>query len=95
MSLSYLGICLLFSLLHLSVGTYSSNDDKFSLHFAYITTKTGDFVASGGIPIVDMALKMINERDDILQNYTLNYTDVLDSGVSELGLVIEKLRIYT
>ena len=76
--------CLFYSLLHLSVGTHSSNDGKFPLHFAYITTKTGDFVASGGIPIVDMALQIINERDDILQNYTLNYTDILDSGVSVL-----------
>ena len=79
----YLVIWLLCSLLRLSVGTHSSNEDKLSLHFGYITTKTGDFIASGGIPIVDMALKMINERDDILQNYTLNYTDILDSGVSD------------
>ena len=77
--LSYLVIC---SLLHLSVGTNSSNEDKIPLHFAYITTKTGDFLASGGIPIVDWSLEMINERDDILQNYTLNYTDILDSKVS-------------
>ena len=77
--LSYLVI---YSLLHLSVGTHSSNEDKIPLHFAYITTKTGDFLASGGIPIVDWSLEMINERDDILQNYTLNYTDILDSKVS-------------
>ena len=94
MLLSYLVICLLCSLLHLSVGAHRNNEDKSPLHFAYITTKTGDFIASGSIPIVDMALEMINERDDILQNYTLNYTDVLDSGVSELGLVIENLHIY-
>ena len=80
--LSYLVICLLWPLLHLSVGTPSSNEDKIPLHFAYITTKTGGFVASGGIPIVDWSLEMINERDDILQNYTLNYTDILDSKVS-------------
>ena len=76
--------CLFCSLFYLSVGTHSRNDGKFPLHFAYITTKTGDFIASGGIPIVDWSLKIINERDDILQNYTLNYTDVLDSGVSVL-----------
>ena len=78
----YLVICLLCSLLHLSVGTHSSNEDKFPLHFAYITTKTGGFVAGGSIPVVDWLLEMINERDDILQNYTLNYTDVLDSKVN-------------
>ena len=77
--LSYLVIC---SLLHFSVGTHSGNEDKIPLHFAYITTKTGDFVVSGAIPIVDWILEMINERDDILQNYTLNYTEILDSKVS-------------
>ena len=74
--LSYLVVC---SLFHLSVGTHSS---KIPLHFACITTKTGDFIVSGGIPIVDWSLEMINERDDILQNYTLSYTpDILDSKV--------------
>ena len=77
--LSYLVICFL---LHLSASAHSSNEDKIPLHFAYITTKTGSFVVSGGIPIIDWSLEMINERDDILQNYTLNYTDVLDSKVS-------------
>ena len=79
---SRLIVCLFWSLFYLSVGTHSSNDGKFPLHFGYITTKTGDFIASGGIPIVDLALQIINERDGILQNYTLKYTDVLDSGVS-------------
>ena len=55
--------------------------EKTPLHFGYITTITGSFVAGGGIPAVDLALKLINERTDILQNYTLNYTDVLDSRV--------------
>ena len=82
--LFYFFICLLCSLLHLSAGsTHSGNEDKIPLHFAYITTKTGGFVVSGGIPIVDWSLEMINERD-ILQNYTLNYTDILDSKVSIL-----------
>ena len=80
--LLYLVICLLCSLLHFSVGTHSSNEDKTPLHFAYITSKTGGFVASVGIPIVDWSLEMINKRDDILQNYTLSYTEILDSKVS-------------
>ena len=82
--LSYFLICLLCSLLHLSAGTRSNNEDKIPLNFAYITTKTGGFVVSGAIPIVDWSLEMINERDDILQNYTLNYTEILDSKVSIL-----------
>ena len=80
--LSYLVIGLLCSLLHLPVGTHSSNEDKIPLHFAYITSKAGGFVANGSIPIVNWLLEIINERDDILQNYTLNYTDVLDSKVN-------------
>ena len=80
--LAYLVICLLCFLIHLSAGTRTGNEDKIPLHFAYITTKTGGFVASGGIPIVDWSLEMINERDDILQNYTLNYTEILDSKVN-------------
>ena len=80
--LSCLVIWLLCSLLHLSVGTNSSDEDKIPLRFAYITTKTGELVVSGGIPIVDWSLEMINERDDILQNYTLNYTNIRDSKVN-------------
>lgn len=51
------------------------------LRMGYITTITGPFIGSGGIPAVDLALRIINERDDILENYTLSYTDVLDSVV--------------
>ena len=67
--------------------TNSSDDEldgKIPLYFAYITTFTGGFIASGGIPIVDMALQQINSRDDVLTNYTLGYTEILDSGVSTL-----------
>ena len=51
------------------------------LYFGYITTLSGPLVLSGAIPVVDLALELINERDDVLQNYTLNYTDILDSKV--------------
>uniref|UniRef100_A0A1X7U3G5 DNA (cytosine-5-)-methyltransferase n=1 Tax=Amphimedon queenslandica TaxID=400682 RepID=A0A1X7U3G5_AMPQE len=50
-----------------------------SLYFGYITTLSGPLVLSGAIPVVDLALELINERDDVLQNYTLNYTHILDS----------------
>ena len=49
------------------------------LHFSYITTKTGSFVASGALPVIDLAMEQIN---DILPGYTLNYTTIEDSEVS-------------
>ena len=60
-----------------------SGSGKISLNFSYITTKTGleSFVTSGAIPVVDLALEQINNRTDILPNYTLNYTTILDSEV--------------
>ena len=56
---------------------------KETLHFSYITTITGGFRASGAIPMVDWALELINNRSDILANYTLQYSAILDSGVSQ------------
>lgn len=58
------------------------NGEKISLHFSYITTKTGSFVASGAIPMVDLALEQINNSTSILPNYTLSYTTILDSEVN-------------
>ena len=55
---------------------------KIPLYFSYITTKSGAFVAAGVIPVVDLALEQINNRSDILPNYTLNYTTIVDSKVS-------------
>lgn len=51
------------------------------LYFGYITTLSGPLVLSGAIPVVDLALELINKRDDVLQNYTLNYKNILDSKV--------------
>ena len=58
-------------------------EEKSFLNFSYITTKTGSVVASGGIPVVDLALEQINNRTDILPNYTLSYTTILDSEVEQ------------
>ena len=57
--------------------------DKIPLYFSFITSKTGGFISSGAIPIIDKALEQINNRSDILQNYTLQYTKILDSNVSD------------
>ena len=74
MLLSLLRICI-------TIDT-TSGAEKTVLHFSYITTKSGGFVSSGSIPMVDFALEQINNRTDILPNYTLNYTNILDSNVS-------------
>ena len=58
----------------------NGDGEKTLLHYFYITTKTGSFV-SGAIPVVDLALEQINNRSDILTNYTINYTTILDSQV--------------
>ena len=66
-----------------AAGTTGANtQEKIPLHFSYITTLTGDISIAGAIPVVDLALEQINNRTDILSNYTLNYTTILDSKVS-------------
>ena len=61
-----------------------SNDSRIPLYFSYITTKTGDYVGAGAIPAVDLALEQINNSSSILPNYTLEYTNILDSNVSSI-----------
>ena len=61
-------------------------EEKTQLFFSYITTKTGSFVVAGAILAVDLALRLINDRTDILPNYTLGYTEILDSGVDLTNL---------
>ena len=58
--------------------------DKIPLYFSFITAKTGGFISSGSIPIIDKALEQINSRSDILENYILQYNEVQDSNVSLL-----------
>uniref|UniRef100_A0A1X7VGX3 G-protein coupled receptors family 3 profile domain-containing protein n=1 Tax=Amphimedon queenslandica TaxID=400682 RepID=A0A1X7VGX3_AMPQE len=53
--------------------------NKSSLTFGFITTLTGPVVVSGAIPVVDLTLKLINDRKDVLNNYTLGYSPILDS----------------
>ena len=77
-------------LLHLNTADAQST----TLYMGYITTITGSFQASGGRPAVDLALELINERDDILQNYTLAYTDVLDSGVISNTIILYLKKFF-
>ena len=59
-------------------------EKRSELKFSYITSKSVGFVSAGGIPAVDLALELINNRTDVLPNHTLSYTNVLDSQVSEI-----------
>ncbi len=62
---------------------------KTPLQFFYMTTKTGFFRASAaGIPVVDLALEQINNRTDILSNYSLSYTAIIDSKVSYIFYMV-------
>ena len=70
-----------FALVLLLFSGCCSSAQKNNLHFSYITTITGGIRAIGGKPVIDLALEEINNRNDILQNYTLNYTVIRNSEV--------------
>ena len=76
-----------------TVTAASNRVEKIPIHFSYITTITEGYGAAEGIPAVDLALEQINNRTDILPNYTLNYTTILDSKVSEKKLFILYLHV--
>ena len=59
----------------------AASGERIPLHFSYITAKTGSFITSGAFPVVDLALEQINNSTEILSNYTLSYTTILDSEV--------------
>ena len=75
-------LCILFSLSFFLSLSVAGINNKSSLTFGYITTLSGPVLASGSIPVVDLALELINDRNDILSNYTLGYSSILDSKVS-------------
>ena len=76
--------------------SFSGNEEKTPLYFSYITTITGDLTIAGAIPVVDLALEQINNRTDILPNYTFNYTTIRDSKVYPMPqyLKIYNLNLY-
>ena len=76
---------LLFTLLDGSLLCWSEETQKIPLLFSYITTKTGSYVTAGAIPMVDLALELINNRTDILANYSLTYNNTIgDSKVKKI-----------
>lgn len=78
-----------FALLLVAGARATATTQRTQLNFSYITTKTGEqFLASGGIPAVDLALGEINSNSSILANYTLGYTTVLDSKVSSPSCIV-------
>ena len=57
---------------------YGGSGEKIPLYFSYITTE----FAKSALPVVELALEQINNRTDILPNYTLTHTRILDVSVS-------------
>ncbi len=59
-----------------------SYQEKTPLYLSYITSLTGQgFTAIGEVPALQLALEQINNNEDILHNYTLNVSDIVDSKV--------------
>ena len=59
-----------------------SYQDKIPLYLSYITSLTSQgFTAIGEVPALQLALEQINNNTDILHNYTLNVSDIVDSKV--------------
>ena len=72
---------------------------KKDLYFSFITALSGGSTSSGGIPIIDFALEMINNDSRLLPDYNLQYTTVLDSKVyyysySKLQNVVHILNLH-
>ena len=65
----------------------SAAPNSTSIYFSYITSITGAGFRSGGArPVVDLALEQINNRTDILPNYTLSYRTIRDSKVNKIQM---------
>ncbi|XP_011409909.1 PREDICTED: gamma-aminobutyric acid type B receptor subunit 1-like [Amphimedon queenslandica] len=63
------------------------------LYILFVVSRTGSFVSSGVIPMVDYAIQEINNRSSILSNYTISYEEVLDSkchGRTATNLFMDK-----
>ena len=58
--------------------------NRIPLYISYIASINSGlgFSSAGGIPAFQIALEMINNSSDILANYSLDYTELLDSKVS-------------
>ena len=66
-----------------------SYQDKIPLYLSYITSLTGQgFTAIGEVPALQLALEQINSNTDILYNYILNVSDILDSKVIIMSVTI-------
>ena len=62
------------------------NDTRTPLYFGFITSFSGDFVSSGSVPGVQVALDQINSNPSLLPGYTLHYT-LTDSQVNHRYIV--------
>ena len=90
-------LCLEFWLLHVMVAYFESvgsgedvsssscvrppNSNKPVIYFSYITGVTGPLLSSEAVPVVDLALELINNNTNILSDYHLCYSTIRDSKV--------------
>ena len=66
-------------------GSSALDDPPLPLYFGFMTAvdKASDYVLSGVIPSVDLALELINNSTAILPGYNLSYNGIVyDSAVS-------------
>ena len=78
---SFIFVSLSFYCLHQCFGLET---EKIPLYISYIQSINSGvgFSSAGGIPAFEIALERINNSNDILANYSLEYTELLDSKVS-------------
>ena len=78
-TLRLLGTLFFLSAIHVQVSPVTGLKP---LYFQLVLSKNEQFDNSGYIPAVDLALSLINENSNILPEYELKYTDVIDPQVS-------------
>ena len=60
---------------------HPANSSKTVIYFSYITGVTGPLLSSEAVPVVDLALELINDNATILSDYHLCYSTIRDSKV--------------
>ena len=74
-------------------GTAAGDNGTCPLYIALMMSFGGDFVSSGVIPGVQLAINQINSDPSILPGYTLHYT-LLDTQVLQYALASCLIAIF-